>query len=83
MSQDNTTPPWGSLTDTERIASLNLYSEQGKYVEAEPLYQRALRIREQSLGPEHSLIRQVRKNYAILLRTMGRDGEAKKLEEES
>jgi tetratricopeptide (TPR) repeat protein len=31
----------------------NLYVEQGKYAQAEPLYQRALHIREQSLGPEH------------------------------
>ena len=30
-----------------------LYKEQGKYAEAEPLYQRALRIREQTLGPDH------------------------------
>ena len=31
----------------------NLYREQGKYEQAEPLYQRALRIREQQLGLEH------------------------------
>ena len=30
-----------------------LYTEQGKYAEAEPLYQRALRIWEQALGPDH------------------------------
>ena len=30
-----------------------LYYEKSKYVEAEPLYQRALAIREQALGPRH------------------------------
>jgi tetratricopeptide (TPR) repeat protein len=60
-----------------------LYQEQGKSAEAEPLYQRALRIWEQSLGPEHPHTRQVRKNYAILLRTMERDDEAKRREEEA
>ena len=30
-----------------------LYQDQGKYAEAEPLYQRALPIREKALGPEH------------------------------
>jgi tetratricopeptide (TPR) repeat protein len=31
----------------------NLYTEQGKYAEAEPLYQQALRILEQQLGLEN------------------------------
>jgi CHAT domain-containing protein len=31
----------------------SLYYNQGKYAEAEPLYQRALRIREKALGLEH------------------------------
>src|SRR5260370_8818725 len=30
-----------------------LYQQQGKYLEAEPLYLRALSIYEQALGPEH------------------------------
>lgn len=30
-----------------------LYSSQGKYEQAQPLYKRALQIREQKLGPEH------------------------------
>ena len=30
-----------------------LYQAQGKYAEAEPLYKRALAIREKALGPEH------------------------------
>lgn len=31
----------------------NISRDQGKYEEAKPLYQRALSIREQQLGPEH------------------------------
>jgi tetratricopeptide (TPR) repeat protein len=30
-----------------------LYQDQGRYTEAEPLFQRALTISEQTLGPEH------------------------------
>ena len=34
----------------------NLYQKQGKYAEAEPLYLRALWIREQQSGPESRLV---------------------------
>ena len=54
---------------------------QDKYAEAEPLYQRALRIREQQLGFEHPHTQLVWSNYISLLRDMGRDEEAKHLEE--
>ena len=30
-----------------------LYRNQGKYAEAEPLYKRSLAIREKALGPDH------------------------------
>ncbi len=30
-----------------------LYSEQGKYAEAEPLYKRALEIDKKTFGPDH------------------------------
>jgi Tetratricopeptide repeat len=56
-------------------------SKMAWYVEAEPLYQRALRIQEQSLGPDHPRTRQARRNYALFLREMKRDVEAKKFEE--
>jgi hypothetical protein len=46
-------------------------SDHAHYAEAEPLYQRALRIWEQSLGPDHPLTREVRDNYAILQQAMG------------
>jgi tetratricopeptide (TPR) repeat protein len=39
------------------VATLNnlamLYSRQGQYAKAEPLYQRALAIWEKALGPDH------------------------------
>ena len=45
------------LDDVRLATSLNnlaaLYHAQGKYAEAEPLYQRALAIREKAFGPEH------------------------------
>ncbi len=48
-----------------------LYYEQGKYAEAEPLYQRSLRIREQTLGPEPS---PHTKSRAELCRPVAQDG---------
>ena len=44
-----------------------LYQAQGKYAEAEPLYQRALAICEQQLGASHPTTRIVRQNYTSLL----------------
>ncbi len=43
-----------------------LYDSQGKYEQAEPLYQRALHIREQVLGPEHPDTAQSLNNLAAL-----------------
>ena len=57
-----------------------LYRAQGRYAEAEPLYQRALAIREKTLGPEHPNVATCLENYAFLLREMGRSEEAVPLE---
>jgi len=57
-----------------------LYQAQGKYEQAEPLYERALVICEQQLGPLHPSTQITRRNYIALLRTMGRDAEAVALE---
>ena len=57
-----------------------LYLAQGKYAEAEALYQRALAILEKSLGPEHPDVAQVLENYADLLRETGRGEEASSME---
>ncbi len=45
-------------TDYNNLA--NLYTNQGRYQEAEPLYQRAIAIRERVFGPEHPFTVQVR-----------------------
>ncbi len=66
-------------TDLNNLA--RLYSDQDKYSEAEPLYVRSLQILKQSLGPHHLNTQRVRQNYADLLRAMGRNEEAKQLEE--
>ena len=57
-----------------------LYHTQGRYAEAEPLYQRALAIREKALGPEHPEVAASLENYAALLRETSRDTEAEKME---
>ncbi len=41
--------------------------EHGQYTEAEPLYQRALAIREKQLGADHPSTRTVQENYTDLL----------------
>ena len=55
--------------------------DQGKYEQAEPLYQRALCIRKLSLGLEHFLTQTIRKNYPRLLQAIGRNEQAQRLEE--
>ncbi len=57
-----------------------LYDSQGKYAEAEPLYRRALAIREKALGPEHPSVATALENYAGLLRKTNREVEAARLE---
>ncbi len=53
-----------------------MYREQGKYAEAEPLYQRALAIVEKALGPEHPTVATALENYAALLRETGHPRDA-------
>ena len=57
-----------------------LYWSQGKYAKAEPLYRRALAIREKALGPDHPDLAQSLENYAALLRQTGRSAEATEME---
>lgn len=40
---------------------------QGKYEEAEPLYERSLAIREKALGPDHPAVATALNNRALLL----------------
>ncbi len=58
-----------------------LYHDQRRYEEAEPLYQRALTIREQGLGPKHPYTADVLENYARLLHEIQRPEQAKLFEE--
>ena len=74
---------WGRSIPTWPLSLNNLaglYRDQGKYAQAEPLYQRALAIREKALGPEHPDTATSLENYALLLRKTGRSAEAAKLE---
>ena len=57
-----------------------LYSTQGNYAEAEPLYMRSLAIIEKVLGSEHPHVVMSLENYAALLRDIGRGDEAETLE---
>jgi hypothetical protein len=47
-----------------------LYDDQDRYEQAEPLYLRALAIREKALGPDHPDTAQVKSNYAALIQKM-------------
>jgi tetratricopeptide (TPR) repeat protein len=61
-------------TDLNNLAEL--LREQGKYSEAEPLYRRALEIREAQLGINHPSTATVRENLELLLSDMeSRDGQ--------
>ncbi len=58
----------------------SLYQAQGKYGEADPLYKRALGIREKALGLEHPDVATSLENYASLLRMTKREYQVAKLE---
>jgi tetratricopeptide (TPR) repeat protein len=57
-----------------------LYTDQGQYAKAEPLYRRTLAIYEKALDPEHPNVANNLENYALYLRQMGRPEEAALLE---
>lgn len=56
------------------------YQSQGQLAEVEPLYQRALRIREQAVGPNDPVLGQTLEDYAALLQVSGREAEARAVE---
>ena len=56
-----------------------LYRSQGRYAEAEPLYQRSLAIREKALGPDHPDVGTSLNNLAVLYQSQGRYAEAEPL----
>ncbi len=57
-----------------------LYRDQGRYAEAEPLYQRSLVILNKALGSEHLFMAATLEGYAALLRLTGRHSEAEPME---
>jgi hypothetical protein len=56
------------------------YAAQGKLAEAEPLYQRALKIRERAIGPKHPALAPPLEDYAALLHASGRETAARAIE---
>ena len=66
-------------TDLNNLAFL--YKTQGRYAQAEPLYDRAMAIREEALGPTHPDMSQSLENLAALYRATSRDVEAETLEQ--
>lgn len=55
-----------------------LYESQGRYEEAEPLYERALAIREKALGAEHPSTVATLNNLAEIYRKLGKDENCRK-----
>jgi len=51
----------------------DLYSDEGKYAQAKLLYQRALALGEQALGPQHPDVISIQEKYARLLRQENRE----------
>ena len=56
-----------------------LFCKQGRYEEAEPLYQSALEIRETLLGAQHPHVIVILRNYANLLMKVQRTEEAQSI----
>jgi len=61
-------------------ALANVYRDQERYAEAEPIYRRALRIRQSTLETDDSAIAEILTDLAKMLRKMGRVAEAERLE---
>jgi tetratricopeptide (TPR) repeat protein len=61
----------------------NPYQNQGRYADAEPLYQRSLAIREKALGGDHPTVAQSLNNLAELYHRQGRNADAEPLYQRS
>jgi CHAT domain-containing protein len=57
----------------------NLYEDQGRYTDAEPLHKRALAIHEKALGPDHPNVAASLNNLAALYDGQGRYADAEPL----
>ena len=66
--------------DPRLAATLNtlavLYHAQGKYAQAEPLYQRVLKLLKQTIGPDHPTLATTLNNLAVVYEAQGKYGEA-------
>jgi tetratricopeptide (TPR) repeat protein len=67
----------GSNRSVDNLAIL--YQAQGKYDEAEPLYERSLAMTEKFLGPEHPEVAQILDKLASLYQAQGKHAEAEPL----
>jgi len=69
--------------DPRLAATLNtlavLYHAQRKYTQAEPLYQRVLKLLEQTVGPEHPTLATTLNNLAVVYEAQDKYGEAEPL----
>lgn len=72
-------------TDNRLATSLNNLANclraQGKFVDAEPVYLRAIQAKEASDGPFHDGLVSILENYAKMLKAAGREKEAGKYEQ--
>ncbi len=86
LSSPTNPPSYPSFCPDDRDAAVILdnlalsYGAQGRYVEAEPLFRRALAIRKQALGPNHPDVATSLENYASLLWETGRGARAASME---
>lgn len=69
-----------TLEDANKLATRAVeLHQQGKEAEAEPLYKRALAIREKALGPNHPDLASLLNNLALIYQAGQRYGEAESL----
>jgi tetratricopeptide (TPR) repeat protein len=72
-----------ALFDVILAATLNnlaeLYKEEGRYADAEPLYKRVLAINEKALGPDHPSVALALNDLAELYKEEGRYADAEPL----
>jgi Tetratricopeptide repeat len=71
---------WSRNTATNLTNLALLYDNQQRYNDAEPLYRRAISIREKVFGSGHPDRTFSIRSYVALLRKLGRDDEAQTLE---
>ncbi len=76
---------WPVAAQAQSEALMEAYNQvqalyaQGRFAEAEPLFKRALAIREEALGPEHPAVAINLNNLALLYWSQGKYAEAEPL----